>query len=354
MKCCKYLILPLLWLSVFPIVSLRAQSLSNDRGSRRGMLSDIKNDIKKNYFDPNFKGFDLEVKFKNADEKIKQATSMGQMNAIIAQFMVDFDDSHLFFIPPGKANRSDYGFDMRMIGGKCYVVSIDEKSDAARKGLAVGDEIYSIDGFAPLRETFWKIDYFYRSLSPRPQVKLDITKPDGTELGIIVNTKIIVGRLTSGGIGDMGQTIRDNDDTYNRAVKQYFYEKTPGLFIWKMPHFSLEPSRVDSIMDKVKDSALVLDLRGNSGGRVDMVLRLLGNFFAEETKVYDEKSRKETKAVFAKLRSKDVFGGKLVVIIDSQSASASEIFSKVIQLEKRGVIIGDTSAGAVIGCARSR
>jgi C-terminal processing protease CtpA/Prc len=44
----------------------------------------------------------------------------------------------------------------------------------------------------------------------------------------------------------------------------------------------------------------------------------------------------------------DAFSGKIIVLIDSESGSAAELFARVMQLEKRAVVIGDRSAGAVM------
>jgi carboxyl-terminal processing protease len=103
------------------------------------------------------------------------------------------------------------------------------------------------------------------------------------------------------------------------------------------------------IMGKVKSrKALILDLRGNGGGLVVMLKRLLGHFFDRDVKIGDLKYRKEVKTEVAKTRGSNAFKGKVVVLIDSNSGSASEIFARVIQLEKRGTVIGDRSAGAVM------
>jgi C-terminal processing protease CtpA/Prc len=329
---------------------VRSQNLEFERSRHKDMLRFVKEDVKKNYFDPTFKGIDIEASHKIAAEKMDKAQSIGQMSGIIAQFLIDFDDSHLFFLPPGKANKTDYGFDYRMAGPKCFIVSVDKKSEAEKSGLQVGDELLSIEGFQPTRETLWKIRYLFNRLRPQLGLNLIIQKPDGREIRYAIPSTIKQGKKVMDLTGrDLNEYIRESEDAYRKQVKQYFYDKLDGAFIWKMPSFSLEPEKVDEIIGRAKKApALILDLRANGGGRVDMLMRLIANVIDQDLKVADEKRRKETKELITKSRGKDAYAGKIVVLIDSGSASASEIFARVIQLEKRGLILGDRSAGAVM------
>ena len=137
-----------------------------DRDSARDMLRAVKDDLKKNYYDPTLRGMDIEARFRAAEERIKQAQTRDQLIIAVAQVMLDLNDSHTYFFPPFRAARVTYGWRMRMVGDLCFVTAVNPKSDAASKGLKPGDAVVSLDGFRPTRENLWKMYYRYYLLMP--------------------------------------------------------------------------------------------------------------------------------------------------------------------------------------------
>ena len=326
-----------------------ASSIDRDRGSV--MLRIIKEDLKNNYYDPAYHGMNLEARFKASDERVKEATSLGQIFGIIAQTLIELEDSHTFFLPPGRSFTVEYGWQMQMIGEKCYVIAVKPGSDAEAKGLRVGDEIYTLDGVGPVRANFWKLQYMYRTLRPQPGVRLVVIKPGGQASQLDVLAKVRQGKrmidLTKG--LDIWDLIREGENEDRLHRHRYIEMNEDDLFIWKMPEFNIPKEKVDDFVDKFrKRKGLLLDLRGNHGGYEETLLRLLGNFFEHDVKIGDLKRRKDEKPLTAKTRGNEIFTGKLVVLIDSESGSAAELFARLVQLEKRGTVIGDLSAGAVM------
>ncbi|HXQ34134.1 MAG TPA: S41 family peptidase, partial [Anaerolineales bacterium] len=178
---------------------------------------------------------------------------------------------------------------------------------------------------------------------------LNVIKPDGKQQDLDVKTKIVQGKpVMDLGSGDLWDLMRQQEREA-RLNSHRFYEANDDLLIWKMPAFDLEPHKVDSMVGRAKKrKALILDLRGNGGGFEETLLRMVSNFFDRDIKLGDIKRRKETKSIVAKTRGSDVFSGKLIVLIDSQSGSAAELFARIVQLEKRGIVIGDVSSGSVM------
>lgn len=330
-----------------------AQSLSaSDRDRGRAMLQTIKNEIKKNYYDPTYRGIDLEARFKAAGEKLDHANSFGQVLGIVAQVLIDFEDSHLFFIPPQYADTTDYGWQMQIIGDKCYISAVKPGSDAEAKGLKPGDLVKAIDTFTPVRENLWKLKYLYYMLRPKPGMRIIVQGPDGTDRQVDVMAKINHGKrrvdLTgSDGGSDLWDVVREGENE-DRLRRHRYYEAGNDLLIWKMPQIDMDSQGLNDMMGKAKKhKALILDLRGNPGGAEDTLKNLLGYFVGHDIKIGDVRRRKETKPLMVKARG-DGFKGRLVVLIDSESGSSAEIFARTIQLEKAGTVIGDRSAGAVM------
>src|SRR5438874_150076 len=209
----------------------------------RTMLGDIKADLKKNYYDPSFHGVDIEARFKEADEKIKNATSLGQIFGTIATFLMRLDDSHTFFVPPRRAYRTEYGWKMETIGDKNYVVAVRPGSDAEAKGLKPGDQVYAVDGVRQTRQNLWVFNYLYNELQPRPVTRLDLITPDGKQEQLEVSARIQQGKLVKdmtldNGDSDIYDFIKE-EEADERANRNRYIELGDDLIVWKMPLFSV-------------------------------------------------------------------------------------------------------------------
>lgn len=317
---------------------------SRDRERGLQILEIVKGAVQEHYYDPNFRGMDLKERFEVAKARIKKAASNGEIFSIVAGLLAEFNDSHLYFIPPDRAARVEYGWRMQMIGDKCYVVEVRPGSDAERKGLKVGDEVWSIDGYEPTRDNLWKIKYSYYTLRPRPGMRVVIQDPDGSQRELVLLSKLV----------DVKDFFTEQRKRREAEPPARFHELKGEVFVWKMRSFVVADKEIDEAMRKALPfKAMILDLRGNGGGFEKALLRLLGYFFDREVKLGELKRRRGTKALVAKPRGRDKhFAGRLVVLIDSGSASAAELFARAVQLEKRATVIGDRSAGAVMRSRR--
>jgi len=329
---------------------LRAQQKMNsmDMDRARGMLHDAHDAVKKYYYDPKYHGVDIDARYKEYDERIKAAPDINNGMRMVAAFLSGLKDSHTFFEPPQRPYRLDTGFRMELIGDKAFIARVRPGTDAESK-VHPGDEIVGYDTYSVNRTDYHDLSYTFDDLMPQIKTQLDLRDPDGNVRRVMVDSKMQQGKKTldfaTG--ADIEQYIRMEEDE-DHTVRQR-YEENGDIMIWKMPEFLMSDDEVDHMFGIVrKHKTLILDLRGNPGGAVSTLERMVGNVFDHDVKVADRTGRKELKPTIAKTVGDKAFTGKIIVLVDSQSASAAELFARVMQLEKRGTVLGDQTSGSVM------
>jgi hypothetical protein len=111
------------------------------RAQVRQMLRTVREAVKDKYYDPKFHGLDVVEHFKAAEKRLDTVESIGRGYSIIAQSLIEFGDSHTFFIPPEVTASFEYGWQVAMVGDQCLVVGVKPGSDAEAKGLRAGDRL---------------------------------------------------------------------------------------------------------------------------------------------------------------------------------------------------------------------
>jgi carboxyl-terminal processing protease len=327
-------------------------SLQRERA--RQMLRDLHDALQHHYYDPQYHGIDMEARFKASDSRLQSVNNLGDALTTIAQTLDALKDSHTFFLPPSRNTHREYGYIQQMIGDRCFITAVRPDRDASEK-LAAGDEVLAWQGYAPKRENLWTMNYIFNTLLSLPVMNLAVRGPDGATRKVEVTPKVTREKqvLDLNNDSDFWKLVRDEENG-DRENRQHLINFGDSLLIWKMPEFFMPDDEVDRLMkDARKYQALIMDLRGNPGGLVKTLQRVVGDVIDHDVTIAQRAGRKsDLKPQIAKSRGASAFAGKLIVLVDSRSASAAELFARVIQLEHRGTVLGDRSSGSVMESLR--
>lgn len=319
---------------------VKKNDIKSNRLRGQNILEQVRWVLKTQYYDPKLKGVDLEARVKQTEEKIKSLDHNWQIYREIAQLIGELGDSHTMFWPPDRMYAVEYGFASMMIGNSCFVTEVKRGSDAEKKGLQVGDEILLYGVVKPTRTDLNTINYIIYGLDWQEKLSLKVKTLDGTEKDIVIDTKFI---------SPKERRKERQERRSDEAAKPFFCKELDTETIaCKLRTFDTEPKAIDELLAKVGTrQKLILDLRGNGGGSLKVLERLISKTFTKDVVVGKQTRRGETKEISVKGRQ-DAFAGALGVLVDSDSASASEVFAKVVMMEKRGTVYGDTTSGSVM------
>lgn len=144
--------------------------------------------------------------------------------------------------------------------------------------------------------------------------------------------------------------IREEVIIKNVSFADFYPENSNNVYI-KLSNFSRSAgdevySSLRELKSKKEIQSIVLDLRGNPGGLLDVAVDICDKFLKKDllivsTRGKDVNSEKKYFSVEEPIVGKE----KLVVLINGSSASASEIVAGAIQDHDRGVILGTQSFG---------
>lgn len=194
-------------------------------------------------------------------------------------------------------------------------------SPAEEAGLRPNDIIYEVDGVSTYGMDLDKVVSLIKG-EEGTSVNINIYR-DGEYMDVKVERRQVK-------IPTVEQEMMEDDMAYIRIIE--FDDVTPGQF-----EEALQTSRNEGM------KGLVLDLRGNPGGSVNAVVDVARMLLPEGLVVYTED--KYGKREEYRCDGSHEFELPLVVLVDGNSASASELLSGAIQDYKKGTLVGTTTFG---------
>src|ERR1043165_8780665 len=244
-------------------------------------------------------------------------------------------DPHSSFLDPTeyqdmqrkqRAQYSGIGMLISMDGPKVIAMEPFPGSPAWRADLRRGDVIVAVDG-------------------------KDVTKKDSQAVADMLRgqrgTQVRVSVMRDGATEPVTVTVT-RGEIETSLVDAFWYK--PGVAYLKVTSFEAQNVAKDveaalQRLDESKIQGLVLDLRENRGGLVTEAVSLAGRFLHDGQVVVSHRGRAEREQVFKARGNAAAQKYPIVVLVNGNSASASEIVSGALQDHDRALILGETTFG---------
>lgn len=261
-------------------------------------------------------------------EKATQAAIQGMLFTL---------DPHSAYFPYSEFKKLKEDQDSRFYGigvtilqhrDGVYVQSTVENTPAARAGLKYGDRIVEVEGKDAREWTSEQVSKNVRGARGEPvHIKVERVGSEAALNFRIVRDAVPLPSIRNEfmirpGTGYIGLTGGFNYTTADELRESLGNLKSQGM------------------------QQLILDLRNNPGGLLDRAIDVSSEFLPRDKVVVSVKGRSEySQPIVYKSKGSDPEEMPLVVLINRNSASASEIVAGAIQDHGRGLIVGETSFG---------
>ena len=273
-------------------------------------------------------------------------------------------DPHSSYLSPKSAEDFDMQMSLKLEGIGALLGTEDDypqivkliKGGPAEKSGKIEQEdliisVRQIDEEEPVDVIGWRID----------EVVQLIRGPSGTKLELELAPKDLLGGEHKFVILEREEVKLEEQAAQSKIINTPINDKEIKLGIINLPAFYIDfngwrnrdpdfrssSKDIEKILAEFNEQnvdALLLDLRGNSGGSLYEANRLTGLFVAAGATVQVKESNGYVRP-WGDGRAIQAWEKPLAILVDRYSASASEILAGAIQDYERGIIIGDQTYG---------
>lgn len=207
--------------------------------------------------------------------------------------------------------------------GAITIVKPMKDSPAEKAGLKAGDVIYAVDETEVTGKDLSEVLALIKGEEGSELTMKIIRQGESDTLKFTlkranIEEDTVAAKMFDGGIGYIQVTG--------------FEEITPKQFKQSLKE-----------LEKQGLNALMIDLRDNGGGLLDAAVEMLDQLLPRGLVVYTEDSHGIAEEYYAE--NKDQFDKPLAILVNENSASASEVFSGALQDEKKAKLVGTTTFG---------
>jgi carboxyl-terminal processing protease len=318
-----------------------SENIKAERRRAEQILNLVSKDIQNNFYDESLRGIDWTALTEQARQRITSADELGQMYGAISALVYQLHDSHTAFIPPKRKIKAEYGFKAKPFGSNILVYEVDKSGPAAKAGLRLGDQIVAVNNLNAAPQTFFEMMRYLTVLDPRVELDLEIRENGPTRVVKVPATVIPQPPQYFFSYIETGRDKDPQDRFYD------FKNYDDGIRYVRVRTFAMPSTELVGITKPLRDAkAVILDLRGNGGGLLSTMVDFAGQFINEPFDMATSVSRRKSEPIRVKPLSPHITS-PLYVLVDSASASASEMFARSVQLHKRAVVLGDRTSGRV-------
>lgn len=246
-------------------------------------------------------------------------------------------DPHSTYIPadqlkkmrePLEGNFEGIGISFSILNDTLFVISAIAGGPSDMVGILAGDKILKVDG-KNIAGTGLTNEDVFSLLRGKKGTKVNVTilrKGSKNELDFLI--------------------VRDKIPIYSLDASYMINENTGYIKLNRFSATTVEEfTQAAQQLKSQKATNLILDLTANGGGYLDAAVKLADEFLAANQRVVYTEGIHSPRQEFLTTQFGNFETGKVIVLIDEGSASASEILAGAIQDWDRGLIIGRRSFG---------